>query len=59
MAGDARRREAGLKLEAQRLGEMKRLKAGERRAAGGRGSGPGKGAAEMAEAMRASRQKKQ
>jgi hypothetical protein len=59
MAGDARRREAGLKLEAQRLGEMKRLKADERRAAGGRGSGPGKGAAEMAEAMRASRQKKQ
>lgn len=56
--GDAQRREAGLRLEAQRLAEMKRLKAEERRVSG-RGAGPAKGAAEMAEAMRASRQKKE
>lgn len=57
LAGDAKRREAGLKLEAKRLAEMKRLKK-ESRAAGGGKAGPEKGAAEMAEAMRASRQKK-
>lgn len=57
--GDAKRREQGLRLEAQRLAEMKRLKKEERQAAGGRSGGPAKGAAEMAEAMRASRQKKE
>lgn len=56
LAGDARRREAGLKLESQRLAEMKRLKK-DNRSTGGKKEAV-KGTAEMAEAMRASRQKK-
>ena len=57
-AGDLKRRQAGLRLEAQRLAEMKRRKAAVRGSGVG-GGGPDKGSKAMAEAMRASRQKKE
>ena len=56
-AGDTKRREAGLRLEALRLAEMKRRKAAGR--SSGSVGGPDKGSKAMAEAMRASRKKKE
>ncbi len=57
-AGEIKRRQQGLRLEALRLAEMKRRKAATR---GGGGGGTDKelGSKAMAEAMRASRQKKE
>ncbi len=55
-AGDAKRREAGLRLEKLRLAEMKRRKAAAR--SSGSASGPDQGSKAMAEAMRASRVRK-
>ena len=57
-AGDLKRRQAGLRLEALRLAEMKRRKAATRGSSGAAAS-PDKdmGSKAMAEAMRASRKK--
>ena len=55
--GDAKRRERGLRLEKMRLAEMKRRKLGSRGTGGGMDEQMGSKA--MAEAMRASRVKKE
>ena len=59
LAGDLKRRQAGLRLEALRLAEMKRRKAATRGGSSGGGTDKELGSKAMAEAMRASRQKKE